>query len=516
MTLKTKRLAALTLLAVVATGAGPAAAQEMGDCGQTRALTQVVAEPLSPGFAPLRRFLEVRRSEPAYLEFTLAAEQDVTLLTESTDGDPTITLYDQTGRMRTWDDDSGGGLQAMVSQTLPAGTYCAQLRPAGSAPVEFQVTVLVVEPGLRTAPGMAMPCADPATVRDLALDLAAPVSPVAVEGVTDAVTGLGDFRITLTEPLGLRFDATSSDIDPYLTVLDSAGLVIGENDDFLGLDSRIDAMMEPGEYCVSVRDVGGTGGAFTLALSETVIVPPALPCSDPALTTTLAAGFGPGSSPVTQAGTVDPDLLQSWYALSVTEPVSARIDATSAAIDTMIDLHNMSGAFIAGNDDGPDGGTDSRIDAALSPGDYCVTVRGFADTAGPFNLTLAVAGGTGAPDPEPQPPGDLDPSAAAEVEDMGLLETEVRSYTISDEPTLWTAFTVDATSAVTVQGMSVTSDFSVALFAEDGTELAATGPMAPLSPAEIVTDLAPGYYYVALTNYGASGTILRQITVTRN
>lgn len=69
---------------------------------------------------------------------------------------------------------------------------------------------------------------------------------------------------------------------------------------------------------------------------------------------------------------------------------------------------------------------------------------------------------------------------------------------------------------MTVQGMSVTSAFSIALFAQDGTELATQGPVNPMTAAEIVTDLAPGLYYVALSNTGASGTILRQITVTRD
>jgi hypothetical protein len=511
-----QRLAILSLLAGTAAGTAPALAQETGACGQPLSLTQVIAEPLSEGFEPLRRFLEVRRSEPAYLQFSLAAGQDVTLRTESTDTDPTITLYDQTGRMRTWDDDSGGGLQALVAQTLPAGTYCAQLRPAGSAPVEFEVTVLVVESGLQVAPGTSVPCGDPATVRDLALGLATPVSPVAIDGVTDAVTGLGDFRITLAEPLGLRIDAASGELDTYLTVLDASGAVVAENDDFSGLDSRVEATLEPGEYCVSVRDLGGRSGPFTLALSEAAFTPPPMPCEDPTRTSALASGFGPGAAPVTQDGLVEPDILQSWHTLSVTEPVSARIDVSSEIFDTMVDLHDMSGGFIAGNDDGPDGGTDSRLEVALDPGDYCVTVRGFGDSIGLYEVTLAAVGDTAAPGLDPLPTGDLDPATAAEIEDMGVLETEVRSYTISSEPTLWTSFTVETGGAMTVQGMSVTSAFSITLFAEDGTPIDTEGPVDPMTAAEIVTELEPGLYYVALTNAEASGTILRQITVMRD
>jgi hypothetical protein len=505
----------LAALAGSALGTGPALAQGIGACGQPLALTEVVAGFLSGEFEPVRRFLEVRRSEPRYLEFSLDAPSDVTLRTESTGGDPTLTLYDQNGRMRTWDDDSGGDLQALISESLPAGTYCAQLRPAGSSPVEFEVTVVVLEPGLRTAPGTAGPCSDPAAVRDLALNLSSPVAPVTFDGVTDGETGLGDFRITLSEMLSLRIDAASSELDTYLTVLDAAGNIMGENDDFEGLNSRVDVTLPAGEYCVSVRDFGYSSGPFTVALAESdgtdTPMPTTsgqMPCGDPAEVTLLSNAFGPGSEPITQSWAVDPDRLLSEFSVIVTNGVAVRIDAQSGFFDTILDLHDMSGGFIAGNDDGPDGGTDSRIDATLAAGEYCVTVRGFGDSYGPFDLMLAVAGGE-------VTPGTLDPALATGIEDMGTLETELRSYTITSEPTLWTSFTLDGEASVRIEGISVTSAFAVALLAEDGTELAVSDPADPMSAATLGVTLPAGTYFVALTNFGASGTILRQITVTR-
>jgi hypothetical protein len=224
----------------------------------------------------------------------------------------------------------------------------------------------------------------------------------------------------------------------------------------------------------------------------------------------LAAGFGPSGSGAV-AGEIDPDLLQSWFSLNISEPVELRLDARSSAIDTVLELHDASGALLADNDDGPDG-TNSRIETALGPGDYCVTVRGFGDSAGPFDLTVVPAG-MEPPVIDVEPP---DPATASEIEDMGILGDVVRSYTIGGEATLWASFALDAPASVTVNGMSVSSDFSVAVFAEDGTVVGEAGPVAALSPADVVGDLGAGSYLVALTNHGASGTILRQITVTRN
>jgi hypothetical protein len=104
---------------------------------------------------------------------------------------------------------------------------------------------------------------------------------------------------------------------------------------------------------------------------------------------------------------------------------------------------------------------------------------------------------------------------AANIEDMGVLGDVVRSYTIGGEATLWASFALEAPASVNVNGMSVSSDFSIAVFAEDGTLIGEAGPVAALSPADVAADLAAGSYLVALTNHGAFGTILRQITVTR-
>jgi hypothetical protein len=499
--------AAGALLSLVLPSA--ALAQTTGSCGQTAALTESLDAPLAPGFEAIRRFVQIRRNEPRYIEFQLDGPQGVTIRTEAPAIDPALALYDRSGLLVGWDDDGGGGVDALLAVDLEAGGYCMQVRPIGASPTDFAEIVVVFESGLVLPPGQEAPCSTDATL-DLAHGLVAPVEPLALDAGTEPGTGRRDYRLSLAESLGFRIDLASAEFDTVLEVFDASGAQVAYNDDHSGTDSRIETVLAPGDYCVVARSFGGEDGGFTMAVSEADIAPVALPCGDADRTGLLAEGFGASSS-AGVSSEIAPDLLLSWFSLNVAETVEIRLDARSSSLDTVLELHDASGALVAENDDGPDG-TDSRIDAALEPGDYCVTVRGFGDSTGPFHLT-AVPAGMEPPLPEVETP---DPATASSVEDMGVLGDVVRSYTIGGDSTLWASFALETPASVTVNGMSVSSDFSVALFAEDGTLVGEAGPVAALSPADVAGDLAPGTYLVALTNHGASGTILRQITVTRN
>ena len=130
-----------------------AKAQTTGACGQTAALTESLPATLSPGFEPIRQFVQIRRSEARYVEFSLDTPLDITLRTEAPTTDPAIALYDQSGQVVGWDDDSGGGTDALVAQSLDAGDYCVQVRPIGADPVDFAELVLILEEGIVACAG---------------------------------------------------------------------------------------------------------------------------------------------------------------------------------------------------------------------------------------------------------------------------------------------------------------------------------------------------------------------------
>lgn len=487
-----------------------ATAQTTGACGQTAALTESLQATLSPGFEPIRQFVQIRRSEARYVEFSLEVPLDLTVRTEAPTTDPAIALYDQSGQVVGWDDDSGGGTDALVAQSLDAGDYCVQVRPIGAEPLDFAELVVIFEEGFVSVPGEEPPCSSPNT-QDLAMGVSSPFQSIALDGITDPTSGRSDYRLSLAGPLGLKIDIASGEFDTVLEVYDASGTQVASNDDFAGTDSRVEQAFAPGDYCVVARGFGDAGGAFTMAVAESDVQPPPQPCSDPALTSLLAGDFGPGGEAARAQGVIDPDLLQSWYALNVAAPVDVQIDARSAALDTVLQVYDSAGGLVAENDDGPDG-TNSRIETFLTAGDYCVTVRDYDDGTGAFDLSLIPAGMA----PPPVAVETPDPSAEMEVEDMGVLNDVVRSYTVGGGETLWASFTLEAPASVTVAGMSVSSEFSIALYAEDGTPLGEAGPVAAMSPGEFVADLPAGTFRVALTNIGATGTILRQIIVTRN
>jgi hypothetical protein len=504
------RAAALAVAVPGSFHSSAADAQPAGACGQTAVLTEALETPLSPGFEPIRRVLQIRRNEPRYIELRLDGAQAVTLRTEARAGDPVMALLDEAGQVVAWDDDGGGAFDALIAADLGAGRYCVQIRPINAVPIDTAELVLVIESGLRLPPGQEPPCSDAVSTRDLALGLRAPVDPVAFDDVTDPASGRRDFRMSLAEPLALRIDLASGQFDTVLEIHGPSGGLIASNDDFIGTDSRIEQAFGPGDHCVTVRSFAGSGGAFSLALSEAEIEVPALPCGDQARTRPLASGYGRDAAPLHARGEIDGQFGESWFSLNIAERVDLRLDARSFDIDTVMELHDEAGALLAENDDGPEG-RNSRIETALFPGDYCVTVRSYDEAVGPFDLTLVPAGM--APPPDAAAP---DPATATGIEDMGMLGDEVRSYTIGGGATLWASFTLDAPASVTVSGLSVSSDFAVALFAADGTSLGEAGPVPAMRPAEVAADLPGGSFLVALTNHGAQGTILRQITVTRN
>jgi hypothetical protein len=508
-TIATRILPALAgALAVVLPAAG--AAQSTGSCGQTAALTEALGTPLAPGFDTLRRFVQIRRNEARYVEFALDGAQDITIRTEAPGIDPALALYDQSGQAIAWDDDGGGGVDAQVSGSFGPGRYCLQVRPIGAQPIDFVELVVVFAEGVVSAPGAEPPCSTPDT-RELALGLSPGAAPVRLEDETAPGTGRRDFVLSLAEPMGLGIDLSSTEFDTVLEITDGSGASVASNDDFAGTDSRIEQGLPAGEYCVRARSFGESDGRFSLSLSETEVAIPAAPCSDPARTGILATGFGQGSAPAQVEGEVPVDLLEGWFSLSLAETTDLRIDARSSSIDTVLTLYDAAGGLLDENDDGPDG-TDSRLETTLDQGDYCVVVRGYGDAAGPFDLSVVPAG-MAPPAVEADRP---DPAEAREIEDMGLLNDVVQSYTIGGEATLWASFALAAPATVTVSGMSVSSDYSVAVFAPDGTTLAEAGPVPAMNPVDLPLDLGAGPYLVALTNHGGSGTLLRQITVTRN
>lgn len=108
--------------------------------------------------------------------------------------------------------------------------------------------------------------------------------PSDLSGVIGASNDIDFFRFKVAQPTRLLIDAVArrlgSPLDPLLSLHDASGNLMATNDDAAGADPRIGRDLPPGEYLVSVRDLGFNGGpahAYRVSLQPTMQPPDAPP-----------------------------------------------------------------------------------------------------------------------------------------------------------------------------------------------------------------------------------------------
>lgn len=533
-----QRLPSLAAAALLA-AAPPAAAQlrqlaepaqtapvAAGACGQPLAFTHLLRQPLDR--VPAEPFVAALRfNQPAWLEFTLAEGGRVVLRTQAMgSADPVLALFD-TGGAIVSDDDGGGNGDAMIDMTLAAGSYCAQVRlfgsdivPATEVPLALatgaEATALGVPAGAPAADATA--CTDPARTAD-----AGPVGPGIGElllGGTLESEGHSDWTLRVDAEMELEFRATSSEFDTLLDLFDAAGAGLASDDDGGGdTNSRIVQTLAPGSYCLRVRSFGGGGGAFELAISDQPSAEPEPPpqapfCADPTLTADFPGDMAPGMGVLSVDGTVPAGGSSDWR-LRVLAEAFYQIDARSDGFDTMIELQDAAGAYVDGNDDGPDG-TNSRVALTLAAGDYCLRVTGYGGGGGAFGLAV-----TDSPDAPPPPeavaacsdPAMTEPLGRVVGPGVGLLRVP---GTLA--PGARRDWTMTVEGGVTVQFDAVSADFDtvLALHGADGARLAENDDSAEAggTNSRLTEALAPGNYCLTLGSYGDSGTGAFELALT--
>ncbi len=218
--------------------------------------------------------------------FTLSAPLDVRIEAEARgSGDTVIEIFDAAGAFVTSDDDSGGNRASFVETALQPGTYCVSLRSYDGAPLTGFVRVGRLEHALLTEP-LAIPPIDedygsdytyaqPCTAAMVDLRLAdGPIdSAIADGGVVSGIAPVTELRywgFTLAAPAAISVTAENPSADPVITLYDSFGSWLAENDDFDGLNSRIDMStpLQPGDYCVAVSALGDATAPVTVAITS--------------------------------------------------------------------------------------------------------------------------------------------------------------------------------------------------------------------------------------------------------
>ncbi|PMR72186.1 hypothetical protein [Halomonas heilongjiangensis] len=179
-------------------------------------------------------------------ELVLESAATVTLDMRSSDFDAFLELHGD--GVSVSDDDGGGGTDARLYQHLAPGRYTITARSysqGGSGLFELEASVRDAD----------------AQPNGGELELDEPISAWLAPGVRDTYT----FRVA--QAGRYRIDMMSSEMDAYLE-LEGAGTSLTDDDGGEGLDARIQAYLEPGDYRAIARTYGNSeGGNYRLRVS---------------------------------------------------------------------------------------------------------------------------------------------------------------------------------------------------------------------------------------------------------
>ncbi len=338
--------------------------------------------------------------------FTLSAPADVRLEAVGNGaGDPVIELFDDAGMSVTSDDDGGGGTSSRIETSLGAGSYCLALSSFGDAPMTGTVRIGRTEhspltegnaattllPPVLGSDGRGGGCGNGATIADGSLDGVLP-GMVSVTAPVDQEPG---YAFSISQPMTISITAENEAADPILTLTDANGTTLYENDDYDGLNSRIDVTtpLPPGDYCIGLRALSDASAPVTVTVTD----------YDPAAARIMMFDRGEaappldGSYPVESLGKLAGRVLTDaqmqpgkakWYAVDVGSGGLLVIEAiASGPGDPVVTLFDDLGRQVGYNDDGPTG-LDSFLAVRVLPGTYLVALSDISDDAALMRLVV--------------------------------------------------------------------------------------------------------------------------------
>lgn len=305
-------------------------------------------------------------------------------------GDPLLELLDNTGSIILSDDDSGGGGAARAETQLDAGTYCVAVKSYDGAPLTAFVRVSRSEQdaltdGAEVAVDNAVSDADPDTQTASGSCAAArPLDGSLADGFSGvaSVNENAYWGFSLTENTPLTITAENNDADPVLTLLDANDTYIDDNDDFDGLNARLEYTegLAAGDYCLEIGAIDSSDLPITVNVSE----------YDPVAAQLALYASGEvappldGSVPFTALGVLENRLRQdvattgdmTWFTIEMPEGGLLLAEAVSVGGDGdpwMVAYDDL-GRKVGQNDDYGEN-YDSLIAARVNAGLYLVGVR---------------------------------------------------------------------------------------------------------------------------------------------
>jgi hypothetical protein len=322
--------------------------------------------------------------------FTLSGTTDIRVEAQGRGaGDPLLELLDSTGSILLSDDDSGGGGAARGETQLDAGTYCVTVKSYDGAPLTAFVRIgrseqealtegaAVIVEDTDADPVVTM--ADSGSCAD-----ARPLDGSLADGWTGtaSVSENAYWSFSLAQDTPLTLTAENADADPTLTLLDANAEYLNDNDDFDGLNSRIEYIdgLAAGDYCLEVGAIDSNDLPITVSVSE----------YDPVAAQQALYASGDvappldGSVPFTALGVLQNRLRQdvtttgdmTWFTIEM--PEAGLLLAESVSVggdgDPWMVAYDDLGRKVGQNDDYGEN-YDSLIAARVNAGVYLVGVR---------------------------------------------------------------------------------------------------------------------------------------------
>ena len=329
--------------------------------------------------------------------FSLSGTTDVRVEAQGRGaGDPLLELFDANGSVLLSDDDSGGGGAARAETQLGAGTYCVAVKSYDGAPLTAFVRIGRTDQEALTAGEVAVvptenTDADVTTEQTITSGSCADAQPL--DGsLASGLTGTASveenayWRFTLDTATPVTITAQNSDADPTIALFDGAETFIGENDDYDGLDSRLEYVdpLPAGDYCLEVGAIDSNSLPITVSVTE----------YDPVAAQQALYASGEiappmdGSVEMTNLGSLDTRLRHdvattgsvTWFTIDMPESGLMLAEAVSVGEggDPWLVAYDDLGRKVAQNDDYGEG-LDSLIAARVNAGTYLVGVRQLED-----------------------------------------------------------------------------------------------------------------------------------------
>jgi hypothetical protein len=292
-------------------------------------------------------------------------------------GDPIIDLLDATGGVILSDDDSGGNASSRAETPLEAGTYCMSLRSYDGGPMTAFVRIgrQDQEPltdGVTTTSGEDS--------SDGSCSTATPLGGIG-STVAASVTETPYWSFTLEAPSAISITAENESADPAITLYGVDDNYIDENDDFDGLNARIDVLdpLDAGTYCIAIEALSDDSAPITVSISAYDAYE--------ALQSLYASGEAAppldGSIPVNDLGLLKSRTRQdvqvsedvTWFSVDVADSSLLVVEAIAGGnSDPWLVIYDDLGREIGQNDDYGDG-LDSLVMARVQGGTYIIGVK---------------------------------------------------------------------------------------------------------------------------------------------